>query len=156
MNELSCKWRDNELFPFPLILSNNNVSTSLLFSSPLPFSSPFALYSQLWQWGSSVINALNTAAINWYADIVDSLLVNGAYTEIKDEVMQLTKTPILTSPSCILYLIWYSLLFYSILFYSFTFYFTLFYPIKSFSIPFDCTLFHSFLLYSIIFCSNLS
>ena len=38
MKELSCKWQDNELFPFPLILSNNNVSTSLLFSSPLLFT----------------------------------------------------------------------------------------------------------------------
>jgi ankyrin repeat protein len=35
---------------------------------------------------------VNTAAINGYADIVDSLLAHGANTEVKDEVMKQTNT----------------------------------------------------------------
>ena len=152
---LSCKWQDDEPFPFPLILSDSNISPS-----HLSFTSPFALHSPPWQWGSSVINALNTAAINGYADIVDSLLAHGANTEIKDEVKQHTKHAYSDIPSCILYLIWYSTLLFHILFYSILFSQILFYSIRLYSIPFFYTLlyhilFDSILLYPILFYSIL-
>ena len=144
-------------FPFlsSFLSSFLTITSPLLFSSPLPFSSPFALHSPLWHWGSSVINALNTAAINGYADIVDCLLAHGANTEIKDEVMQQTNT-LFGHPSCISYLIWYSILLIYILFYSILFYQILFYSIRLYSIPFFSTLLYPILIYSVLFYSTLS
>ena len=150
---LSCKWQDDEPLPFPLILSDNTISPSLLIT-PSVF---FALRPSFST--SSVINALNTAAINGYAGIVDSLLAHGANTDIKDEVIQHTNT-LFWHPSCIPYLRFYSILLYhiildSILSYSILFYSILIYHITSYSILFYPILMYHITSYSILFYSIL-
>ena len=152
---LSCKWQDDEPFPFPLILplilSDNNISPSLLITPSLLFTLRPTLSTLTV--GVFCYQCFEHSSHQWICGY--SRFSAGSRGEYRDKRWGDATHKNAYSDISLLYLISH-VLFYSILFYSFTFYFSLFYPIKSFSIPFDCTLFHSFLLYSIIFCSTLS
>ena len=145
----SCLVNDEIMSCFPFLSSFLTITSPLLFSSPVLFTLRPILSTltvgvfcyQCFEHSSRQWMCRNCrlSAGSW-GEYIDKRWGDATHNHAYSDI-----------PSCILYLMWYSNLFYS-----FTFYFTLFYPIKSFSIPFDCTLFHSFPLYSIIFISTLS
>ena len=178
MDELSCKWQDDEPFPFPLILSDNNISSSLLITPTLLFTlrptlstltvgvfcyQCFEHSSHQWicrysrssagsrgeYWDKRWGEATHKTRLFWHPLLyLISYMI--FYSTLSHFILLYS---IQSNPFQFYSTVLYSILLYSTLSYSIRLYSILLYPILLYSILFYSILFYSTLSYSILFYS---